>query len=193
MSFSLGHVRVTVRFSLVLVLAVLPFLGGRLPLLLFWAVFLHETGHLLYILARGFPIKAVECSLAGVKIALGERTLSLRETVLLNLLGPLMNFLSGWAALLLFPGVSVWRFAAVSFLLGGLNLLPLGETDGMELLSAVLIKAGKGHILPRVRLFLSVLVLFAILLLLLKNGWSWFYLLPIGYFIGRSVEEMGAI
>ena len=138
MTLKIKGVPVTVRFSLALLCALLPFLPGRLPPLLMLAIALHEAGHLFYILLMRLPLAGVVCSLSGVRITLrGDAHLTVGQTVVLNLAGPVMTLLAAATALLCNNTMQGYRFAAVSLAVAAATLIPCGNTDGAAALRSL--------------------------------------------------------
>lgn len=97
------------------------------------AVLLHEAAHLAAIAACGQRVRAVRCSLGGLRVeaeGFGEAAVALA--------GPLANLVCAVCLAAVLPGEAV-----VQALVGALHLLPLPGADGETLLRAAL-----PHLLP---------------------------------------------
>lgn len=109
--------------------------------LFFWAVALHEGGHLLYMALARLPVGALRLSPLGLLLALrpGCRP-GAGQSLLLNLSGCAAN-LAAAALLPLLPGggMAALRFSAVNAAVGGLNLLPIPGLDGAQVLEDLLV------------------------------------------------------
>ena len=144
------------------------------------AAAVHECGHLLAAKLLGIPLCNIRLELLGARIT-PARLLSYREECLLSLAGPLFSVLLAAGT---FPLGSSVRFcstlAAVSLLLGILNLLPVRGFDGGRALSAVLCVLTGDRAAAVVSAILSFLLLFFVwcgsvyLLLRVGSGISWF-------------------
>ena len=110
------------------------------------------------------------------------------EQALLHSSGPLANFCTGAAALLV-SGFDVRRFAAVSFLLGGVSLLPLPGTDGGALLALWDVSGRWSRLLRRC----TAVFLLAAPFLLPRESRHWVFFLPALSFLRGSVEEKEAV
>lgn len=142
MSFSWRGVRVSLSFwffcgAVLLLTADRSGLSG----LFFWAIALHEGGHLLYMKAARLPIGELRLSPLGLILSLPPGCHPGRgQSLLLNLSGCAAN-LAAAALLPLIPGggMAALRFSAVNTALGLLNLLPIPGLDGAQALEDLLV------------------------------------------------------
>lgn len=194
MTFYCGKARVTIRFSLALLLCLLPILGGKLMPLAALCIALHEAGHLLFLAWRNTRLESAVLSISGVRIkTMDGQPLSAGAEIALNAAGPCVNLLStaiicaaGW-------GIEWMRFAAVSLVIAVVSLLPIGNTDGAAILDAllhlILDDRAAGRILLLIRILSGVGVLLLLWALLPTSQWHWYYLLGLCGFIPALVED----
>lgn len=195
MKFTIGHLHVRIRFSLVFALCLLPMMGGKLVPLLILSIALHEAGHLLFLRLRGLPIESLDLSLNGVRLALcPQAALSSQETICLNAAGPGVNLFSTIFVLLLWHGMNGMRFAAVSLAVAAVSLLPLGDSDGAAILETALsdrLEPRKvSHWMKRIRFVVGILLMAALCFFLMRSGWHWYYLLGLCGFAAVLIEEI---
>lgn len=104
--------------------------------LFFWAIALHEGGHLLYLALARLPVGELRLSPLGLVLSLAPGCRPTPgQSLLLNLSGCAANLLAA-ALLLRVPGggMAALRFSAVNTALGVLNLLPIPGLDGAQAL-----------------------------------------------------------
>ena len=110
-----------------------PGMGEAMTVLV--AALLHELGHIATAWGWGVPLRGMRLDLFGARLELGGQV-SYRAELAVAAGGPLVSLL---AASLAFPLGKVWGsaylFAAVSWGLGILNLLPIRGLDGGRILS----------------------------------------------------------
>ena len=109
--------------------------------LFFWAIALHEGGHLLYLRLARLPVGELRLSPLGLLLSLSAGCHpGPGQSLLLNLSGCAAN-LTAAALLLLRPGggMAALRFSAVNTALGVLNLLPVPGLDGAQALEDLLV------------------------------------------------------
>lgn len=116
---------------------------------------IHECGHLLTMIALGYPPQACTLGAFGMRIRLGSRLPGYGHNLLISLAGPAANALAACIFLLLNRPVT----AAVHLTLGGFNLLPATALDGGEILRCCLCLLGMETLAEPVLRFLSALVL----------------------------------
>lgn len=107
-----------------------------------FAVFIHESGHLLAMWASGCQPKSVRLIPASVQIIRGLPVKKAAEAAI-SLCGPLANlivFLSLWVNYLLFKSETALKFAVLNLILAVFNLLPIYGLDGGDLLTVILSK-----------------------------------------------------
>ncbi len=107
---------------------------------LFLAALTHELGHILMAKACGIRLRECTIGLYGAGLTPEESLYSYGQEILLCLAGPLVNLFLGSSGLVLgrtYPSELLSAFVLSSFLLGGLNLLPIRDFDGGRILSAV--------------------------------------------------------
>lgn len=126
------------RFSL-LFPALLTVLLLRQPdglaILCVLASMMHESGHLLMMLALGNPPERCTLGAFGMRLEMGQQRLAgYRNNIVISLAGPAVNAVS---AMFLWR-IGCPRAAAVHLTLCGLNLLPASALDGGQILTAVL-------------------------------------------------------
>ena len=127
------------------------------------AAFLHECGNLLAAKALRIPWYSMRLDFQGVRINVGNRSVSYGEEWLLAISGPLMSLLLSLAAV---PLWGIWRLAVIfscaSLLLGILNLLPIRTFDGGRMLEAFLLYRTSLRVTNAVLDFTSFLFLFLV-------------------------------
>ena len=97
------------------------------------AVAVHEAGHM--IAARLLSVRCTGPQIIGpdARIYLGNTGRILRETCIL-IAGPMTNIVASMVALLIF-GSDLFLFAALSYAMAVINLLPISHLDGGRMLS----------------------------------------------------------
>lgn len=139
--------------------------GLALPTL--FAVFIHESGHLLAMWAAGCQPKAIRLIPASVQIIREIPLIKTKQSVAISLCGPAANiivFLSLFANFYLFKSESSLRFAILNLILAVFNLLPVYGLDGGDLLCLILTKENdiyKAH--QTVKIITAVFALLAFL------------------------------
>ncbi len=103
---------------------------------------LHEGVHYLCLRRCGCPDALIEFLPGGIRLyASGMGRLSYKKTVFCTLGAPVFNILAGacfFALYSFFGGSFFYQSAVINFLLGGMNVLPLGFLDGGRALGALL-------------------------------------------------------
>ncbi len=126
---------------LAVMLALSLFLSRSLfALALLLSALSHELGHILMAKACGIRLCKCTIGLYGAGLVPEECLYSYGKEILLCLAGPLVNLFLGSTGLLLsrdYPSELLTYFVLSSFLLGGLNLLPIKDFDGGRILSAL--------------------------------------------------------
>ncbi len=119
---------------------------------------MHEAGHFLLLLAFGCRPACIHMGIFGVRVEQnGSRPLSYGRNVLVSLAGPAVNLIT-FTVLYLAGGWTVP--AAVHFVLGVFNLLPIEPLDGGQALFCLLALFVSERTANRVVMAVSVLVLF---------------------------------
>ena len=117
-------------------LLVLYAFAGNLSLLpyIFFAVALHECGHLLVIRLFRLEIQQIEAALLGFVIYTNAGLSSYFSEILVSLAGPIASILaavlSSFAASRGFFPEPLYLFSGISILFGVFNLLPASKLDG---------------------------------------------------------------
>ena len=106
------------------------------------AALCHETGHIIVMLALGIEVRRVEITLFGAEIrSLPYPKPGLVGQAAVYFGGAAANLLTGTLALLCRSGF----FAACSFALAAVNLLPIRTLDGGQILEVLLIRLCPGR------------------------------------------------
>lgn len=120
---------------------------GRIYLMSFVFVFIHELTHILFLFGNGCDNAYMDFYPGGIKLSSdGFSSLSYKKTVLCTLSAPCVNILLGF---LLYAvgkkfGLSFFEeCATVNFIMGVTNLLPLPFLDGGRTLNAFLCERAK--------------------------------------------------
>jgi stage IV sporulation protein FB len=117
----------------------------------------HELGHILMAKALGIHLRECTVGIYGAGLRPVDGMYSYGQEILLCIAGPLVNLFLGSVGLLLglrFPSEFLSHFTISSFVLAGMNLLPIRDFDGGRILSVILSQ----HFSPRtVSLLLSCL------------------------------------
>ena len=116
--------------------AMICLLGWLDEKLCFWflvAGAIHELGHVLYLTVRAIPITGFTLRASGAVLQVPQ--LSYGQEAFAAAAGPVASLLLGLILLRWAP-----KGAIVSFLLGGINLLPLYPLDGGRILRAILFR-----------------------------------------------------
>lgn len=114
------------RISAVLLLSALIFFGQSPALITLFAAALHESGHIAAIRLCGGRLQKIRLTLSGAEIDAALWQLGRGQRAFVYSAGALMNLITG--ALGLWLGLN--GFAAASFALGIVNLLPVRMLDG---------------------------------------------------------------
>ncbi|MBE6610853.1 MAG: hypothetical protein E7632_00055 [Ruminococcaceae bacterium] len=110
-----------------------------LALMPFAAALCHEAGHLIVMRLFHVPIREIEITLFGAEIRTQPHTLSTLAAVAVYSAGAGANLLCAiLVSLMPDAGQATQFFAASSFALAILNLLPIGSLDGGCILTALL-------------------------------------------------------
>lgn len=110
----------------------LGWLDGSLCLYFLTGVLFHEAGHLLAARLLGVRVSGISLQASGAVIE--TEHMDYRKELLTALAGPAASFLAALAGRYFSGG-----FSAVSFLLGGINLLPIYPMDGGRILRGCLL------------------------------------------------------
>lgn len=117
-------------------------LEGRIYLLSFLSVFIHEMTHILFLFANGCDSANMNFYPGGIKLSSdGFSRLPYKKTVACTLSAPAVNIIFGFILYFsnLFADISVLsQWSAINFIMGFVNLLPLPFLDGGRALRAVL-------------------------------------------------------
>lgn len=122
------HCKWNVHFSFFVLLAFCNLFSGiQNGGMLFSAILLHESAHLLLMFLVGAKPEEVQLSALGMRIVLsGERQLGYLRRMWVSLAGPLMNLLlSGFFRLM-----QLDTLASIHLLMGCFHLLPIEPMDG---------------------------------------------------------------
>lgn len=128
----------SVPFAVMLAFLLVTDSTGLMSASLF-AVVMHELGHLVAMLFTKCLPTRIKCGLGGILIS-GNSYCTQKQTVLISLSGPLMNLLLTAVMLglgLAFDSYILCVFAAVQFLVGTVNLLPIDGLDGGDILKNI--------------------------------------------------------
>lgn len=138
-------IRLKVNIFLLLLIAVYSYLGLWIEILLiFSAVFLHETAHCLVALILKIKITEIELLPFGGQAKIEDFTgLDPDKEIMIAVAGPIISLLLSGFFYFLFPynnpaNSYVEIFITVNFLLGVFNLLPALPMDGGRILRALL-------------------------------------------------------
>ncbi len=175
MSFSFLGVRFYISVPFTVMLAALLFMdkSGLMSVSLA-AVVIHEAGHILVMKLLKCAPSLISFNFQGMLIS-GVKFCSAKENILIALSGPIANILFSLVFYCLYLLSSLYSFAvfaAVSFLVGLLNILPIKGLDGgtvlRELCSLFFSKNG-GIIFSLISVFSAVAVLLLGIVGLIKN------------------------
>ena len=122
------------RISAVFMLSALIIVGGSSALITLFAAALHEFGHIAAIKLCGGRLQKIRLTLSGAEIDAALWQLCRGSRAFVYSAGALMNLLTG--ALGLWLGLN--SFAAASFAIGIVNLLPVRMLDGGCLLAELI-------------------------------------------------------
>ncbi len=142
MKFTLFNIKIEVSFlfcALLCLLLLTDKTGLIIPVLL--SSFLHETGHLLCMWAKGIAPEKIRLIPASVEIT--EKNIIRPYSFAVSLCGPLLNlavFLALFINYSIFKNRFIGEFAAVNLIIGLFNLLPVKNLDGGEILFNLLLK-----------------------------------------------------
>jgi len=131
---------------------------------------LHESGHLLALLAYGEKIRSITCSATGLKIQTDSKWIPYRKEILIYLAGPFFGLMGATVTLFFLRRsftIPLMHFFFGNLLFSFLNLLPIRGLDGYgALLSFLCLKTHPEHakdiLKPIHFLFLSLLLLLGI-------------------------------
>ena len=101
------------------------------------AVLSHELGHIIMAYACGIRLKECTVGIYGAGLMPEYGLYSYGKEILLCLAGPLFNFFLGSLGLVIglaHPSELLEYFSLSSFILGGMNLLPIRDFDGGRIL-----------------------------------------------------------
>lgn len=175
MSFRFLGVRFYISVPFTVMLAALLFMdkSGLMSVSLA-AVVIHEAGHILVMKLLKCAPSLISFNFQGMLIS-GVKFCSAKENILIALSGPIANILFSLVFYCLYLLSSLYSFAvfaAVSFLVGLLNILPIKGLDGgtvlRELCSLLFSKNG-GIIFSLISVFSAVAVILLGIIGLIKN------------------------
>lgn len=137
------------------------------------AVLSHELGHIIMAYACGIRLKECTVGIYGAGLMPEYGLYSYGKEILLCLAGPLFNFFLGSLGLVIglaHPSELLEYFSLSSFILGGMNLLPIRDFDGGRILLSlftVFFDPGLADRILTVLSFLFVFLLWSLSLYLL--------------------------
>lgn len=167
------NVEISVPFTVILAFLLINDKTGLMSASLV-AVLLHEIGHLAVMVLYRCQPQSIKLSSAGILIC-GSAFCTSCENILISLSGPVSNLLFTLIFYLfskIFCSTLFLYFAAVQFIVGIVNLLPIKGLDGGAILYAVLSKFSRINadlICNLVSIFLAFFVLAAGVGLAIKN------------------------
>lgn len=171
MTFYIRGCRVHISFYFAAVVTLMLAMDNKesLAFLSFLGVLTHESGHLLlYFLFHDMPAE-LEFGVFGIRITQKNAVaLSYRQEMAVVAAGPLMNFM---VALLLSLCVVAWggetitKAAAMNFLLGAVNSLPIDPLDGGRFLFYAIASKKDADYAAKIDNFCSVLFLLPLMAL----------------------------
>lgn len=127
----------------------------------------HEAGHLLAFFALREPPPKFDAVLLGMTLS-PQRPMSYGHTLTVALAGPLASLSAAALLFLLFPNsFGALSLSLVHLLLGIVNLVPMGKSDGGVAAEALLLLLLPLPLAERIRSALSFFAFFALLFLLL--------------------------
>lgn len=138
------NVEISVPFAVILAFLLLMDKTGLMSASLF-AVFFHESGHIIAMKVLRCAPKDVKCCSAGILIN-GVSYCTIGENAIIAFSGPLANILFTIVFYILgtiFDSVILFAFAAVQLIVGVINLLPIKGLDGGSLLYYLLLNFSK--------------------------------------------------
>ena len=134
MNFTINKIKVHISFFFPAMIAffVLRDKIGIIPSLL-CGIFFHEICHILVMLLFGITIRKINITALGIDIKKNNSFLPLPKELLLHISAPTLNLIIA----LIFKNISNEIFA-VNFILAIVNLIPIGNLDGGNALSALI-------------------------------------------------------
>lgn len=197
MYIKLGNVTLHIGVAFAVIFAVgANFTDVRIYLISFLCALFHECVHLLALNFCGCKKAVLDFCPGGVKLtAEGFVGLSYNKTVFCTLSAPVVNIISGAVFYCLFLLTShgiLYEIAAVNFILGLINLLPLPFLDGGRALFAFLGKYLDEPVLRRVTFAVCVIslsVLFIVFFITFLSGK--YYLFFLFFFIYSVLGVIG--
>ena len=153
-------------FSILLSLALILTRPDYFPAL-FFAVSIHELGHIIGARIANIPLRELKLGIFGAGLCPQNTLISYKKEILLSALGPLANFISIFLIKLiasdeLCQNAFFDNFLSSSLALGALNLLPIESFDGGRILLSLL----SLRLSPKVALSIIDTVSFIIIFLL---------------------------
>ena len=131
-SFRIFGTKIYISFSFTVCVTFLAIIDKTgLLFVSFAAVLFHEIGHLVIMKLKGIKEIEVSLILASVKVSINEY-LSVRDTALIAFGGPFLNLVL--SASILFNNYYLQYFGAANIILFFLNMLPISNLDGGDIL-----------------------------------------------------------
>ncbi len=133
------RVEVSVPFTVILAFLLINDQTGLMSASLF-AVLFHELGHLFAMLFYRLQPQSIKLSSAGILIC-GSAFCTAKENIIISLFGPFVNLLLTfvfWVLANVLGSTLFLYFAAVQFLVGFINILPIKGLDGGSVLYCIL-------------------------------------------------------
>lgn len=170
MTFRLFGVQIRVSYSSVLLFTIAVISSVREDMIILFLVssLLHETGHLIPIIALCGKPERLSVSLTEVNISCDMSHLNTSQVLLISVCGVLANFslcLLSYIFYLLFSADIFYDISAVNLCIGLFNILPIRSLDGEELLSIILSRKLSAKSVDAVITILSVIFLIPIAIL----------------------------
>ncbi len=135
---------ISVPFAVMLSFLLIMDKTGLMSASLF-AVLLHEAGHLVAMKSVGCAPKSVKLRSAGITIS-GNAYCTRAENLVISLAGPVANLLVFGILYIIgicTDNIGFFVYAAVQFIVGTLNLLPIKGLDGGSILYLLLLNIKK--------------------------------------------------
>ncbi len=170
MCIEIGSKTIKISFLFAAFLAVCAnFAGGKTVLLSFLFSFIHEIIHLVFLHFSGLKKAQIVLLPGAVKIYCeGLALLSYKKTALCTLSAPVFNMITGVvfsALFFMYPSENMKICAAINFILGAINFLPMEFLDGGRALRAMLCvktEESRVHYIMKRLSLLSLIFLFAV-------------------------------